>query len=467
MAKPVTAVIMGAGSRGRGAYGKYAENYPDRLNFIAVADPDEKKRKRFQELHDIQKERLYNSWEDLLSAEVGKIADVAFVCTPDRLHYQPAMRALELDYDVVLEKPIAPTLQECIDIANLAEKKNKLVQVCHVLRFTDFWKKVKEILDSGKLGRIIHYEHSENVAYWHFGHSFVRGFSKNKEKSTPIVLAKTCHDLDLIYWLLNEKSLEVHSTGKLTHYKPENAPEGAPDRCIEGCPAGETCPWNAVKLYIDAEPLLKTGLESRSKFIRLMTKGMIKHKGLIKFLGLFDKRILKFLNWDEFPVTAITNDFSIEGKKKALRDGPFGICVYNAGNDVPDRQVSTFTFPSGATATLTTHGFAEYEGREIRIFGSKGVLRGKFRFTYEEIVFTDFLSNESKLLYKKGLQGEAHGGGDPAIMDAFTSVMLGEKTKEEAGLTDVRGAIESHIMGFAAEESRVNNLVIKLENLRK
>jgi len=462
----VTAILIGAGSRGKDAYGSYAVKYPNRLKFIAVADPNKERIKMFQTDHSISDHYAFTSWKKLLNDKKGRIADVAFICTPDRQHYEPAMKAIELGYDVVLEKPIAPKIEECQNIAQLAEKEKRFVQICHVLRYTEFWKVIKKTLESNKLGKIIHYDHSENVSYWHFGHSFVRGAYKNKETSTAIVLAKTCHDLDLIYWLLDEKAIDVHSVGEVTHYKPENAPQDAPERCTDGCPQEKDCPWYAPRLYIDLEPIIRIAKYAPSPIIRFLTKQMIKSKPLQNFLGLFNKQIRKIKNWDQFPVSAITTDFSIEGRMKALEDGPFGLCIYKTGNDVPDHQISTFTFPSGATATLTMHGLSEHEGRELRIFGSQGVLRGVFRNNIELIEFTDFRHGDTNVLHKKGLSTKGHGGGDWALMDAFTAVKLDELTSEEEKLTDISSAMESHFMGFAAEESRIAGKTIKINDFR-
>jgi predicted dehydrogenase len=463
--KSVSAILVGAGTRGRDAYGAYAINNPQRLKFIAVAEKDKTKRDIFKKMHNIPEDRVYSSWEELLSEENGKIAQVAFICTPDRLHFEPAMKALELEYDLVLEKPIAPTVEECRKIASKAEEKGRLVQVCHVLRYTDFWKKVKEIVSSGVLGKIIHMDHSENVSFWHFGHSFVRGEYKNKDTSTPIVLAKTCHDLDLIHWILNEKADNVVSVGEVTHYKLENAPKDAPLRCLDGCPIENECPWFAPRLYIELEPLLRTGLYSQNRLVRLITKGVLKSKSFRDFVGIFNKIIRRFKKWDQFPVTAITTDYSKEGKMKALRDGPYGLCIYKTGNDVPDHQITTLTFPSGATTTLTMHGLSEHEGRELKIFGSKGVLRGTFRNSKEIIELTDFRYGKTKILYKRPLSAKGHGGGDEKIMDAFTAVIMGEANQIEH-LTNVSSALESHYMGFAAEESRLTGLKQQIANYR-
>ena len=254
---------------------------------------------------------------------------------------------------------------------------------------------------------------------------------------------------------MDEKPIDVYSHGELTHYKPENTPPGASERCTDGCPIEKECPWYAPRLYLELEPIIRIGKYAPSRLTRWMTKRIIKSKSFLNFIAIFNKDVRKIKNWDQFPVAHITNDYSIEGRMKALREGPFGLCIYKTGSDVPDHQISTFNFPSGASVTLVMHGLSEHEGREFRIFGTKGVIRGVFRNSIELIEFTDFRNGDTETIYKHGLNVTAHGGGDEGIMHAFTAVVLGEKTREEGNLTDVLSAMESHFMGFAAEESRL------------
>ncbi|PKM81356.1 MAG: oxidoreductase [Firmicutes bacterium HGW-Firmicutes-14] len=463
--EPVTAILSGAGLRGREVYGRYALKHPDRLRFVAVADPDPARRLLFQKEHSIPDTMAFESWDVLMDRSRGRIADAAFVCTRDSMHYRPAAGALELGYDVVLEKPISPDLQECRQITRTAGEAGRFVQVCHVLRYTGFWKKVKEIVDSGRIGRIIHYDHSENVSYWHFGHSYVRGHYRNKSASSPLILAKACHDLDLMFWIFGEKPLTVQSAGELSFFHPGNAPPGAPERCTDGCPAAETCPWFAPRLYITAEPLLSIGLHAPSRLIRLFSRIALNHRSFLKILSRFDKRLDGILNWDRFPATVISSDLSVEGKMKALGEGPFGRCIFKCGNDVADHQVSTFTFPGGATGTLTVHGVSDLEGREIRIFGTKGTLRGYFRYNGEQITVTDLRFSRTDTVYQAGLSMGGHGGGDFGLMDSFVGSMRGAKTPN-TGHTDVAGAMESHYMAFAAEDARVTHKKINMQEYR-
>ncbi len=466
MSDPVKAVMNGAGSRGMYAYGKYAEDNPDRLDFIAVAEPDDYKRKDFQKRHNIPDNKAFSSWEEMMNEDVGKLAEVAFICTPDLLHYEPAMRALGLDYNLVLEKPIAPKIKQCREIEQLAKQKKKFVQVCHVLRYTDFWKKVKEIVDSGEIGKIIHYEHSENVSFWHFAHSYVRGPFCHTDHSAPFILAKTCHDLDLMYWIMGEKSRNVKATGGLTHYCEENAPEGAPERCIDGCPVSDSCPWYAPRFYIRALPFLQIGTHSHNRFVRFFSKLLLKSKGLLKFLSVFIPPLKNFINWQHWPATVMTNDTSLEGKRKALRETPYGKCVYHSHNNQPDHIVSTYEFPNGKVASLISTGLSDLEGRELRIFGTKGTIRGYFRYNGEKLWVRDLRHTKTRIIHESGIHIEGHGGADRAMMDSFTSFMLGEAKPGDVGYTDITEAMESHYMGFASEEAREKQKALKMDQFR-
>ncbi len=464
--EPVTAVLVGAGLRGQDAYGRYALKYPERLKFVGIADPDMARRRRMQAAHGIYGMSAFESWEELLGSGTERLATAAFICTQDNMHYKPALRAMEKGYHLVLEKPISPSLNECHQLAAKAEQYKRTVQVCHVLRFTPFWQKVKEIVDSGRIGDIVHYDHSENVSYWHFGHSYVRGHYKNKAESSPLILAKSCHDLDLMYWIMGEKAETVQSVGALSFYRPENAPAGSPDRCTDGCPAAESCPWYAPRMYITAEPLLRIGMHADSRAVRTLANLVLHRRRLVEVAGRFSKQIDGLLNWQDFPASVITSDLSVGGKIKALQEGPYGKCIFKSGNDVVDHQVANFTFSQGKSATLTVHGVSDLEGREIKIFGTKGTIRGFFRYSGEEITVTDFRHSKTERVYKAGLSLGGHGGGDFGLMDSFVQVMTGQATPEQAGTTDINGALESHYMAFAAEDARLSGETLNMTEYR-
>ena len=213
--KQISVIVIGAGNRGRG-YSKIMGTMPDQYKIVGVAEPVESKRKGMQKQFGIPDEGCFCDWRDILDRP--KMADLAVISTLDADHYAPAMKAIELGYDILLEKPVAPTADECRDIANAAEKKGVRVLVCHVLRYTDFFKKVRSIVMSGKLGKVVSVDHVEGIGDLHFSHSYVRGNWHSEKETSPMLLAKSCHDLDILQWILDKKCKKVHSFGSLTYF---------------------------------------------------------------------------------------------------------------------------------------------------------------------------------------------------------------------------------------------------------
>ncbi len=208
--KPITITIIGAGLRGI-RYGEYAHTRPQEMKVIAVAEPDDFKRSRAQEAFNLREEKCFTSWDELFAA--GKQSDAVFICTRDRDHYAPAIKALEAGYHVMLEKPMSPSWAECIELERIAEKHNRILTICHVLRYAPFFQTIKQLLDGGRIGRLMSIQHNENVGYWHQAHSYVRGYFNSAEKSSPMILAKSCHDLDILLWLAGADCTRVSSFG--------------------------------------------------------------------------------------------------------------------------------------------------------------------------------------------------------------------------------------------------------------
>jgi predicted dehydrogenase len=411
--------MLGAGQRGFYTYGPYALEYPDKLKFAAVAEPNSARRERFAEAHDIPPERRFASWEDVMAQD--QLADVVFNMTMDQTHYPSTIAALEAGYDVLLEKPMASRLEDNVHLVQTAERTGRLLQVCHVLRYTPFFSKLHHILASGRLGDIVTVEHRENVVFWHMAHSFVRGNWRNVAEAAPMILAKCCHDLDLLYWNLGEKVKRLQSFGSLIHFRPENAPEGATLRCTDGCPAAEECPFDARRIYLDPD----------------------------------------YAGW---PVTAITEDLSPEGRLRALETGPYGRCVYHSDNDVVNHQTVNLEFENGTTVVLFMHGHSCEESRTMRYDGTRGSLRGKFTYDASgwSIEIYDHLTNQLEVVEFPSSEG-GHGGGDFGVVGAFVRALRGEVES----LTPAREALESHLLAFAAEESRVTSTVIDMDDFRR
>ncbi len=412
--RPVEAVLIGAGLRGRHVYGAYARAHPERLRIVAVADPVPERREELGRRHGLPAARIAADWRELLVGE--RLAEAAIVASGDTEHTAPALAALERGYHVLLEKPIAPTAEECIQIVDSAERHGRVLQIAHVLRYTSFYNKVAELLGEGRIGRLLTADLREHISHWHMAHSYVRGKFRNREVAAPILLAKSCHDLDLLAWLVGRPALRVASFGSLAHYRSESAPDGAPERCTDGCPVQESCPHDAVRFYLGPDEGLARG----------------------------------------WPWSDLGPDPSREARRAALESGPYGRCVYRCDNDVPDHQTVAIEFEDGVLASFSLHGHATHETRTIRLSGSEGELRGVVRDGVIELSRHGELESERFELAR----GEAgHFGGDQGLLDHFTETLAaGEGSVRTSG----RVSLASHLLGFAAERAREEGRVIEL-----
>ena len=464
----ITAVLVGAGNRGKDAYGAWALAHRDRLAFTAVAEPLPERRNLFASAHGLLPERCFANWDELFAA--GKLADLCVIATQDRQHTTPTREALALGYHVLLEKPMAVTEQDCRRLVTASEKAGRQLRVAHVLRYTRFFSTIKAALAAGRLGRIVNINHSENVSYWHFAHSYVRGNWRRVDQASPVVLAKTCHDLDLLYWFIGAPALKVSSFGGLLFYRPENAPQEAKARCLDGCAHLESCQWAAPRIYLRAEPLLQTGLRSRHLHNRLLAGVALHQPWLIEGLSRFCPSLKTLVNWDQWPVSTITDaPADREAKLRALREGPYGRCVYFCDNDVNDHQVVNIEFTNGVTATLTLHGFASSEGRWIRIEGTAGTLFGKLTTEHQKIVIYDHRRVRKKILLDLDLDLRGHAGGDEGLLKSLLGSLGGDPTGQDdlEMLTSARASLESHLMAFAADRAQRENRVVDMEELRQ
>lgn len=400
----LTAVLIGAGGRGYYAYAPYAQNYPHELEFVAVAEPDPVRRQLFADCYGIAQQNVFADWQEALSR--SKMADVVFICTQDRMHFDPTMMALRQGYHVLLEKPISPEAGECLLMEQEAALQQRILTVCHVLRFTPFWSQVKAVLQEGAIGEIVSVQLNENVGYFHMAHSFVRGNWRHAAQSSPMILAKSCHDMDLLSWLVDRECTRISSFGSLMHFRPEHAPENSAQRCTDGCLAESTCPYAAPRFY------LGDGRE-----------------------------------WAKF----ITTDLSNPGIIHALQEGPYGRCVYRCDNDVVDHQVVNAEFAGGATALFSMCGFTRDSTRHIQIMGTKGEIRG-FMEQSRFVVF-DFLTHRETEV-KVHAPGTGHHGGDEGLVRSFLREV--RELEGTGGIYHAKSVIQGHMMCFAAEESRVN-----------
>ncbi|MHA2055678.1 MAG: Gfo/Idh/MocA family protein, partial [Candidatus Hodarchaeales archaeon] len=394
--KKVTAVVIGAGNRGKDVYGQYALLNPDEITFVGVAEPNDIRRADFAEKHEIPESNCFTSWEELLNT--SKIAEVAFITTQDQLHTAPALKALDLGYKVLLEKPMATKLDECVQLAQKSKNLGLELRIAHVLRYTKFFQTISELINAGKIGDVITIDLRENVSYYHYAHSFVRGNWNNSEKSSPMILAKSCHDLDILFWLVGSRAKTISSFGNLLHFKPENAPVGATQRCLDGCLAVSKCKYYAPRIYIEIIPFLRIASNSHSRKIRLISNIALHHRKLFSLLKKIIPSFKEVENYKGWPVSVITDDLTLSGKWEALKRSNYGKCVYFSDNDVVDHQVVIINFDNGVTATFTMHGFSHDEGRTIRVDGTIGTIIGEFLSTKTKLVFYDHLKGTEDII---------------------------------------------------------------------
>ena len=451
---PKTAILIGAGERGANSYAPYALRHPEALQFIAVAELIQERREHFARAHHIPAENVFETWEPLL--ERSKMADAALVCTQDQQHTAPTLAALQAGYEVLLEKPMATTEEECVRMVEAAEETGRQLHICHVLRYTPHGQKLKQIVQSGALGEIINIDHRENVSYWHMAHSYVRGNWANLAQSSPMILAKCCHDFDLLLWLLERGVERMSSVGSLRHFRLENAPPGAPPRCLDGCPAAESCPYYAPFLYMDLVPLWRSFAETASGFEKRAMQLNLRQPGLVRALSRLVPMLRQVSDYRGWPRSVVAVDPTPEKVLEALRTGPYGRCVYHCDNDVVDHQSVLMQFEGPISVTLTMHGHSHIEYRTTRIEGTRGRLLAEFGIGGAWIEVRQHRSGERTRYNTSAPAGEGHGGGDEALMAAFVRSL---ETGGAQALTLGRGSLQSHRLAFAAERARLSGEV--------
>lgn len=409
----ITVAIAGLGSRGKDAYAQSLAQMPDRAKIVAIADPDPEKVREVAQQFQIPADRCFSSAEDMLRAP--RLADVMLICTQDRQHVPQAIEALHRGYDILMEKPISPDLEQCRQILAVSRETGRKVVVCHVLRYAPFYRKIKEILDSGILGELMSIQAIENVGYWHQAHSFVRGNWRRSDTTSPMFLQKCCHDMDLMVWLTGKRCLRLSSFGHLSHFKPENAPAGAAKRCLEGCTAKEHCPYDAEKIYITNE---KTGVAHGKT---------------------------------DWPCNILTLHPTEASIRKALQEGPYGRCVYFCDNNVVDHQVVNLDFEDGLTVNFTMSAFTAGGGRYTNFMGTHGEMIADM--AKNTVTVTPF--GGTPTVYDFNLEKErmsGHAGGDSVLIGDFLDYLQG---KMPPSITTLEDSMESHFIALAAEASRI------------
>jgi len=414
----VTFAVLGMGNRGRAYSGKH-EQFDGKMEVVAIADNRRKQLDSSIEQFNLKPKYVFNSADELLSQP--KLADIMIIATQDGQHKEHALRALELGYDLLLEKPIAATLEDCIAITKKAEELGRRVIICHVLRYSPFYKKIKELIDEGVVGDIESVHMREGVGYYHIAHSYVRGNWHNLAQSSPIILAKTCHDLDLMVWLTGEKCLALNSFGSLNEFKAENCPEGATDRCTDGCPYQDTCPYDAPSFYLSRIP-----------------------------------------GW---PTQILNPEPTPENIMEALRTTNYGRCVYKMDNDVCDHQTVNLQMTKGITISFHLSGFTAVQDRHISVMGNKGEIWGDFHSG--KVHYQRFRGPEEIVDVTGGVALKGHGGGDAALLKDVIELYTNPGA-ELPSITTIGRSLESHMMAFAAEQSRLEGgELIKMDEFAK
>lgn len=422
--KPVTAIIVGAGHRAM-VYSKLALTNPELLKIVGVADPNPIRRKQCMEKFGFSEDMCFENADEL--AKKGKLADTIINGTMDEQHIETAVPLLNCGYDMLLEKPFAVNEEEMRELVDCAKKNNSKVMICHVLRYTPFYYGIKKRIVDGEIGDIINIQTNEHVSYHHLSTSYVRGKWANSDKChTSMLLAKCCHDLDIIMWMMAEtKPTQISSIGSKYQFKPENAPKGAGTICMKDCPLVDTCVYSTKRLYIDHPDRWA------------------------------------FYVWDA--LEGIENP-TIEDKIKLMKsDSPYARCMYKCDNNVVDHQSVLINFASGATATHNMVGGSSEPRRNIHIIGTKGEIFGNFeesKFYVSKIDPSPDAHNgecrieEVDLNVSGDMVGAygGHGGGDERLAEDFVKFIQGEKPS--LACTSIFDSVAGHLAVYLADESR-------------
>jgi predicted dehydrogenase len=390
---------------------------PGKYTLVAGADPVAGRVEAVRKFSAREDFQGFASADELLAAP--KLADVMIIATQDAYHVDPALRALEKGYDLLLEKPAGTRLEDVRRLESAATRLGRRILVCYVLRYTPFYRSVKSILASGRLGDIITFRADEGVIPWHQAHSFVRGHWGNSGRSTPMIIAKCCHDLDILPWLFGRRCLKVQSFGRLSHFRPECAPAGATARCTDGCPHSPGCLYDAHRYARE-------------------------HRGWLAMV--YDR------------AREATESEIVEW----LKTSPWGRCAYHCDNDVVDHQTLNFDFEGGVTGTFTMTAFDT--GRHLEIFGTKGWLRAGHFYKKQagaEILVGSHASPDVERIAvdESSLGYHGHGGGDYGLMLDLHDEMTKPR---EAMNSSIQNALHSHVIGFAAEQSRATGRVVEV-----
>ncbi|KIL40764.1 oxidoreductase [Gordoniibacillus kamchatkensis] len=417
--------MVGAGHRSL-LYASYAQHHPDKLRVAGVVEPDPVRRKMTAERFGLEEDRCFSSVDEL--ADKPPIADAVINGTMDDLHVKTTIPLLEAGYDVLLEKPIATSEENMMELYRTAEKAGRTVMICHVLRYAPFYRAIREVVGSGEIGDIVNIQTAEHVSYHHMAVSFIRGKWNSQEKcKSSMLMAKCCHDLDILSWMAGSAPKKVSSFGSLMQFKPANAPQGAGTRCLADCAIEEQCPYSARKHYIDQ--------------------------------GRWG-----FYVWEN---THLGAELSHDQKLESLRtDNPYGRCVWHCDNDVVDHQSVIVEFEDGSTATHNMVGATSRACRTIHIVGTKGEVTGVLEDGSFTVRHPDPRKGHeySERRVSVNVTDDSHGGGDLLLVEDFVRVLQGNEPS--ISCTSLEKSIYGHQIGFAAERSRLETRTVEIGGIQ-
>ncbi len=433
MKKQVTAIIVGCGHRAR-FYASYANDYPENLKIVAIVDPDDNVRELTKKEFSVPEEMCFSDMSEVL--KLGKIADCVINGTMDNIHIETSIPFLEQGYDMLLEKPITNNAKDLKKLRDVVRKYGNKVMICHVLRYSEFYKTAKEIINSGEIGEVVHVETTERVGVAHNAISFIRGKWKDEQEcGSTMLLQKCCHDIDLACWLNNaSKPKKVSSFGGRNFIIPEKAPEGAGTRCMVDCPLVETCQYSAKLMCIDCNYLSFYPWQCTGKEESQLTK---------------------------------------EEKIQSLKtNNPQGLCAYKAGATVVDHQTVNIEFENGSTASHGMLCSAQRAGRSLMVLGTKGEIEG---WAGDGKLYVRTFDVENRCNIDKGKervidfnakdQSEkgGHFGGDYLLAVDFVKYMQGETPS--ISCTSIEDSVNGHLCVYAADISRQQERVVYIDTL--
>lgn len=403
----IRAVIIGAGARGNRVFAELMRQHDLGWRVTGVVEPDDGRRAQFAAQHGLPASAVFTHLDGFLAAD--RIGDVAFICTPDVTHYSICARLSEARYDVLLEKPIATSLPDCLALLDVQHTYRNRIFVAHVLRYSPFFRTLKEIVASRRYGMVRHLRMTEHIGHWHFAHSYVRGSWRRRDESAPIVLTKCSHDLDLLAWLMEEdRPAFVSSAGTLEYFTSQNAPDGAASRCTE-CPLVDTCRYSAPRFYLQP----KSG----------------------------------------WPYDVVAPGGDLEDRRAALASGPYGRCVWHSDNDVCDNQSVTIQFESGIHASFGLYGLTADNTRRITVLMDDAEITGDLHRGLLTITsLTGDVEPAAPQVVPLPPSEDHHGGGDIALLRTLHAHLT--RGEHAHVMSSLESSIASHVLAFLADESR-------------